>query len=320
VVGPPALSSTQQTVAVRPGGQIGHTDQRGLLSTGQAQAASVAAEASAAQAAVTTMAAPDAPPREPTGTVYSTGMRLNPESGHSSRIWSLARLRIGRHVASDAALEDIGPIRAGTGLVLGYDQARQPASVRLFRPEPTRLTFVGGLWGARLLAFRALAIGARIAILTGRPAAWNGFGRWATGRDDYVAVLPMNQSLTIKGSPLVPALVIYDGDPLGASGRPQLGPWQAQITVLPQLTAYGFPAVAESSMVVIQRLAPEEAATAGSVLRLNAESVNLVQALRPDMVALLDGGQARYIWTRPTSIEQRQFGPARRHEPPFVRS
>ena len=42
---------------------------------------------------------------------------------------------------------------------------------------------------------------------------------------------------------LRPVLFLYDGELLAPTQRPDLGPWQTQLTVLRQLTAYGFPAI-----------------------------------------------------------------------------
>jgi hypothetical protein len=249
------------------------------------------------------------------GTLYGganhTGWPGAP-GGADRRVRPLTPLHIGAHLASEAALDRIRTPVPGTGVLLGHDRDHLPVSVRLFRPEPTRATLVGGMWAARVAVFRALALGARVVVFTTAPEAWQRFGGWATGRADRVAVMPAERPVTVAASPRLPALLVYDVGLLGAANRPALGPWQTQLTVLRQLTAYGFPAVQESNLVAVQRLAAEEAVAAGSVLRLGRDTTALLQVLRDDMLALLGGGADRYVWLAPTTVEQHQFGPPHR--------
>jgi hypothetical protein len=230
----------------------------------------------------------------------------------SGRVRLLPGLRIGRHLASDADLERLRPTSSGSGLVLGWDQAKQPVMVRLFRDEPTRVTLVGGLWISRVVAFRALALGARLAVFTSRPEIWRDFGTWATGTDDRVAVLPADHRLTVTATSLRPVLFLYDGELLAPTQRPDLGPWQTQLTVLRQLTAYGFPAIQESNLVALQRLGREEAIAAASVLRLSGRTASWLQLMLDDMLAVLVGGSDEYLWVEPTDVERERFGPVTR--------
>lgn len=279
-------------------------------------AASVRAAAAASPAAVAAAAAPAGPPSPPKGTVYTASVR--PTDGRRRSRWLrlLPRLHIGAHVASRPALRQLRPAGSATGLIVGFNANGAVATVRLFGPEPTQVTLVGGLWAARILVFRALATGAVVTVLTGRPDAWAGLDRWATGRDDRVLVRPLDHPFRAPADAFEPALLVYDGDALGASPQATLGPWQAQLTVVPQLTAYAIPAIRAAELVVLQRLADEETAAGSAVLDLTVESAALVRALRDDMLALIDGGGARYVWTQITSIERERFGGPRRFEPP----
>jgi hypothetical protein len=224
----------------------------------------------------------------------------------------LPGLRIGRHIASDADLEAIRPTYTGSGLVLGWGQDKQPVMVRLFRDEPTRVTLVGGTWISRVVAFRALALGARLAVFTSRPEIWRGFGSWATGSDDRVVVLAADRQLTVTATSLRPVLFLYDGELLAPTQRPDLGPWQTQLTVLRRLTTYGFPAIQESNLVALQRLDREEALAAGSVLRLRDRTSSWLQLMVDEMLAILVGGSEEYLWVEPTEVERERFGPVTR--------
>jgi hypothetical protein len=228
------------------------------------------------------------------------------------RVRLLPGLRIGRHIASDADLEAIRPISTSSGLVLGWGQDKQPVMVRLFRDEPTRVTLVGGTWISRVVAFRALALGARLAVFTSRPEIWRGFGSWATGTDDRVVVLAADRQLTVTATSLRPVLFLYDGELLAPTQRPDLGPWQTQLTVLRRLTTYGFPAIQESNLVALQRLDREEALAAGSVLRLRDRTSSWLQLMVDEMLAILVGGSEEYLWVEPTEVERERFGPVTR--------
>jgi hypothetical protein len=315
----PAITAPAQPVAGSASGAPAAGTTVGASVAGRAQRAAAAAQAQArAQAhaaatsiTATSVAAPPAPPGPPTpGRLYG-GTQTGADS---RRTRPLPRLRIGSHLASDAALSLMNLSTPGTGLVLGRDSDKSSVMLRLFRPEPTRVTLVGGPWVCQLLMLRALALGARIAILTTAPEWWEGFGEWATGSKDRVVVLPVDRTVNASGSSQAPVLMLYDAGLLGPSVQPSLGPWQTQLTVLRQLTAYGQPAVQESNLVVTQRLTVAEAEVANAALRLGERTSYLLQVLNEDMVALLGGvgGGERYVWVTPTRVEQEQIGAPRR--------
>jgi ESX secretion system protein EccE len=208
-------------------------------------------------------------------------------------------LRIGTHRLTTAGATRIALPGTSGGVLLGYDGGSRPVQVPLFRAEPTRAVLVGGLWAARLVVFRALATGARVVASTRAPKEWQGFGRWATGRDDRLAMVPADRPVTVAADAATPALLLSD------AGRPIPGPWRTQLTVLPQLTPAGLP---PADLVLLQRLAGPEVPVAAA---LGLPAAHLA-ALHPDMLAVLDGRSDRYLWLRPTEIELRQFGAPRR--------
>ncbi|MBO0871537.1 MAG: hypothetical protein J2P15_23545, partial [Micromonosporaceae bacterium] len=224
----------------------------------------------------------------------------------------LVRLRIGSHTASRAALPAMAFTPLPSGLLLGVDRDQRPVPVRFFRAEPTRITLIGGEWAGQILAFRAMALGARVVVVTVSPGPWHGFGERAAGRGERLVVVPPQQPVRLAATAARPALVIYD---LGTSAPPApvpLGPWQTQLTVLRELTADGTSAVQEGNLVMLQRLYPVEAQVAASVLRLTPQTASLLQMLEPDMVALLGGGADRYVWLSPTRVERTHAGAPRR--------
>jgi hypothetical protein len=97
------------------------------------------------------------------------------------------------------------------GLMVGRNRQGHSVQARLFRPAPTLVLLVGGLPGAQLLAFRAIAAGARVLVRSTRPQAWEPFVRGAAAPGKSITVMPPNRLLDIPaGSPLRPTLTIVD--------------------------------------------------------------------------------------------------------------
>ncbi|WP_433056701.1 hypothetical protein [Dactylosporangium sp. CS-033363] len=252
-------------------------------------------------------------------------------------------LHVGWH---DVSAEALRQIRGGTGpagLLLGVDYQREPVPIRLFRPEPTRVTLVGGVWALRILVFRALALGARVLVTMADQRPWQGLGEWATGRADRVLVganqkllgpdpqppgradrvqvgpdpkplgpdqKPPNHRPPATSGPREPLLVVTD------AAQPELGPWQTRITVVHELTQERAPTLLGADLVMLQRLTAAEATiaqtAAGIPLKLSPRDASRLQEMTPEMLALLGGGANRYVWLAPTPIEQQFHGPPQR--------
>lgn len=208
-----------------------------------------------------------------------------------------------------SALELLTSASPQAGLVIGKDADHRPVVAPLFRPEVTHVNLIGGVYLARLIVFRALALGTRVAVCTNRPQEWDKLGEWATNRTDRMAVLPGDQPVTIEASQHQPALYVYDVGETGSKVQPVLGPWRTQLTVFPRLTNF-FPHEAQNAdMTVLQRLTAEEAAIARRHLRVSADVLQLFQALKDDMTALVrKGTKEKYLWTAPTNTELQMFG------------
>jgi hypothetical protein len=224
----------------------------------------------------------------------------------------LARLRIGSHTVSRSALAQIRLSPANSGLILGMDRHKSPVLLRMFGPTPTRVALVGGVWAGQLVAFRALALGTRVVVVTTDPYAWQGFGERATGQADRVAVTTVDQPPALTGSVRQPVLVIYDQGGVGANAPQPLAPWQTQLTILRRLDQVGVSSVRDSDLVMLQRLTGPEATVAGAALRLPASSTQFLQVMANDMVALVGGGTERYVWLTQTEVERQYAGAPRR--------
>jgi hypothetical protein len=216
------------------------------------------------------------------------------------------------HLLAPTAPERLAVQAGPAGLVLGRDSTGDFVRLRLFRPEPTRVTFVGGGWAARVLLFRCLAHGARIAVRAADPRPWLSLDATAGGVGDRVWPVPGDQPVAVPADDIRPVVHLYESGNGGydaGPSRPQLGPWQTQITVLNQLGVGGAHPLAESDLVVMQRLSGPEAALAAGRLNLGPETASWLPALRDDMVVIVGGGTDRYAWLMATSVERHLFGP-----------
>jgi hypothetical protein len=220
------------------------------------------------------------------------------------------RLHIGWHSTSLAGVAKLGRPTSATGLLLGMDSLKRPVAVRFFRAEPTRVTLVGGVWAAQLLAMRALAMGANVAAMTIEPQVWAGFRERVISPTSRLVVLQGEQSGRTAGTIRQPVLVIYDLDTSGPIAPLTIGPWQTHLVILRRLSVSGMTAVQQCDLLITQRLQPAEAENVQSVLRINNRDTGLLQHLEDEMLALIGGGADRYVWLRQTSVERQVLGPA----------
>jgi hypothetical protein len=225
----------------------------------------------------------------------------------------MSRLHIGWHSISRTALSKVAVAPAASaGLIIGRDRQHTAVPLRLFAPEPVRVTLVGGVWVAQLLIFRAFSLGARVTVVTNEPRAWAGFGERATGQYNRLTVLSSDQGLVGAGTAQRPMLTLYDLGTTGPATAPPLGPWRTQLTMLRQLDRAGVPAVQDAQYTLLQRLGSAEATLAASALRLRPHSSQFLQFMADDMIALIEGGTDRYVFLAQTGVEQQQVGAARR--------
>src|SRR5262249_28604878 len=155
------------------------------------------------------------------------------------------------------------PPLGGAGLMLGVDRNGEPMAVRLFRPEPTRAVLVGGLRLAQLVVLRALALGARVTVQTGRPPAWEPFLRAIRGPAEVLSLVAPGQPVEPDqpASPLRPHLLVVDSGPVGAPAVPtHEAAWRATLLVRDELSAADVDALARADLALLQRLTPAEAA------------------------------------------------------------
>jgi len=206
-----------------------------------------------------------------------------------------------------------------TGLMVGRNRQGAPMTLRLFRPEPTRMTLVGGVRAAQLMALRAMALGARVLVQTYRPHAWEPFIRGATMPGQVIPMVPPGRQLgEVDGTSWQPTLIVSDCGPAennqGPVG-PGTGPgWQATLVVREQLTHADTDGLSRADVVLLQPLRADEASLAGAALGLG-EAAEWLTRMRPDMVAVVNRRTLRWAMLTITPIETQLVGAPTRPAP-----
>ncbi|GAA4943979.1 type VII secretion protein EccE [Actinoplanes utahensis] len=199
-----------------------------------------------------------------------------------------------------------------SGLMIGRNQSGGAVLLRLFRPEPTRALLVGGLQGAQMVAFRSMAVGARVQVRTTRPQAWEPFVRGAAVPGESITVLPPGRPFDAPaGSVRHPILTILDTGTTPAGPEDRETGWRTTLVVRDDFGPADVPHATEADVVVLQRLRPEEATLLGNTLSLG-ETATYFPRMRTDMVAVINRRAVRWaVWSQ-TPIEQSLIGEPQR--------
>jgi hypothetical protein len=201
-------------------------------------------------------------------------------------------------------------------MVLGCGPHNEPLSVSVLRPQPTRLVVVGGLCLARQVALRAMATGAWVIIVTGRPDAWQLIAQAAgTGPDGRPAPLVQIRQLAPlelpRASEDAPLLVVHDGGAVPQELFPPRSPWHTTLYVLPYLHPQAEGTAVNADLVLLQQLPAAQAQLAARIWQLPAAMAAQLSALTDDGVAALGPDLWLPLRLVTTPAEREILGPVR---------
>ena len=220
--------------------------------------------------------------------------------------------QIGVFAADTTVVNQIGMATSGGGMIIGVDQDDSPVVVPLFAAEPREIVSVGSVGFAKLIAFRALALGSKVWVETNRPAFWETFIRMSAGSSGAINLV--RQFPDVGGSTADnPSLVLVDSD-ASVSEEDQLGsPWVTVLTSYGQLTQWNAPDLAQADLLLMQPMSLTESKIAGSALNMG-DAANVLAQLPSDVIiaATRNGMQAARV--RLTSVEQWLIGSIVRHD------
>ncbi|MGW6708428.1 hypothetical protein ACWGDE_26525 [Streptomyces sp. NPDC054956] len=217
-----------------------------------------------------------------------------------------------RHVVQASDLDALALPVGDDGVVIGVDAQGRPAVLGVNRPTPYEVTLIGGLWTAQVLALRAAATGARVAVETGRGQVWSDLARAAGGGQQCVTPHDVGRVPPQGASAGSPVLVIRDCGMRPPRGRVAAGPWQSVLTLLPYLSPTAPRLLRNASLVGIQRVSPDEADQIGQLMRLPAGAAESLPTLGDGVTLWCAGRDHRFVLTQPTETETGLLGAARR--------
>ncbi|MGC4853702.1 type VII secretion protein EccE [Micromonospora sp. DT4] len=220
----------------------------------------------------------------------------------------LALIAAGR---PEVTLDDWELTLGEAGVMVGTNRHGGAVTVRLFRPESTRVLLVGGVRAAQLVALRAMALGALVVVQTARPRSWEPFVRGVAAPGGTIPLIPPGRPVAESvGTALRPLLLVVDAGPVPVETEP--GPaWRSTLVVRDELTPADVDTLSRADLAVLQPLHPAEAALAGSALGLGSSADWLTRS-RDDMVAVVNRRALRWALLSPTPIEAQLIGrPAR---------
>jgi hypothetical protein len=217
-----------------------------------------------------------------------------------------------QHVLTRDQLTSMAMPIGDDGVVIGMGGQGEPAVVGLFRPTPYDVVLVGGVWTAQLIALRAAATGARVAVETGRQQSWAPMAQAAGGGQPCVTVHPVGRIGPQGASVTAPVLVVRDCGARPTRSRLSAGPWQTTLTLLPFLGPGAERLLTAADLVGLQRIAPQEAELAARALALPAGEAAALPSLGDGVT--LWGNQRRraFVQSGPTPSEAQVLGQARR--------
>ncbi|MFG1838700.1 type VII secretion protein EccE [Micromonospora sp. NPDC049175] len=205
------------------------------------------------------------------------------------------------------AMDDWELTLGDAGMMLGTNRHGRAVTVRLFRPESTRVLLVGGVRAAQLVTLRALALGALVVVQTARPRAWEPFVRGVGAPGGTIPLLPPGRQIADGvGSALRPLLLVVDAGPVPAEAEPG-PPWRATLVVRDELTPADVDALSRADLALLQPLDDGEAALAGAALGLGG-SAEWLTRIRDDMIAVVNRRALRWALLSPTPIEAQLIG------------
>ncbi|MGW4323149.1 hypothetical protein ACWEMW_28745 [Streptomyces sp. NPDC004684] len=220
--------------------------------------------------------------------------------------------RHARHAVSAEQVDSLALPIGDDGVVVGVDAEGQPAVLGLNRPTPYDVVLIGSLWTAQVLALRAAATGARVAVETGRAQAWMQMVHAMGGGQNGLAVYEVGRVPPQGASAGTPVLVVRDCGMRPPRGRVVSGPWQSVVTLLPYLSPVAPRLIRQARLVGVQRISPDEAAELGRTMALPRPDIESLPTL-PDGVTLWCADRDRqYVMTQPTDAEIGLLGTPRR--------
>lgn len=203
------------------------------------------------------------------------------------------------HTVGAASVAALDMPRSESGVVIGSGRDGRPVCLRLFGPRPTTTAVVADVGLAGVLAARAGAAGATLAMSSGRPGAWAGLRRYAEDIESSVRVVDDADPSVAAATFTRPVLSLCDA---GGAPSASAGPWRSTLMLLPDATPVALAQARTADVVVLGRIRHDEAVVVGPFLRLADDVTGLLTTLPRDVLAVVADGRFHLVrcqFTRP---------------------
>jgi hypothetical protein len=220
-----------------------------------------------------------------------------------------------RHAGHTLAADHLGALSlpvGDDGVIIGDDAEGRPQLIGFHRPAPYDVLLIGGLWTAQVLALRAAATGARVAVETGRTQAWTTLAQSAGAGLECISLHDVGRVPPTGATVSSPVLVVRDCGMRPPRGRVVSSPWQSVLTLLPYLSPVAPRLLRASTLVGVQRISPAEAEQIGRILGLARAESEALPTLADGVTLWVAGRERHWVMTSATDVETGLLGAARR--------
>ncbi|TDC70407.1 hypothetical protein [Streptomyces hainanensis] len=221
----------------------------------------------------------------------------------------------GTQVLSADALAALALPVGDDGIIVGVDARSRPAVLGIHHPVPYDMVVIGGVWAAQVLALRAVATGARVAVETARAPVWARLAQAANGGVECMTLHEVGRVPPLGATLGSPVLVVRDCGTRPPRGRVASAPWQPVLTLLPYLSPAAPRLLERAALVGIQRVSPEEAGRIGRIMALPEIQAEALSTFAEDAVLWCTRTSRRLVRMVPTDSETGLLGNPSRLDP-----
>ncbi|MDT0310319.1 hypothetical protein RM780_25705 [Streptomyces sp. DSM 44917] len=219
------------------------------------------------------------------------------------------------HALSAGDLEELALPAGDDGIIVGLDSRSRPAVLGIHHPAPYDIVLIGGLWAAQVLALRAVATGARVAVETGRPRLWTRLAQAANGGVECMTLHEVGRVPPLGATLGSTVLVVRDCGARPPRGRVASAAWQPVLTLLPYLGPAAPRLLERAALVGVQRVSPDEAGPVGRLLALPALQAEALPTLAENATLWCTRTSRLLVRTVPTESETGLLGMPSRLDP-----
>jgi hypothetical protein len=200
-------------------------------------------------------------------------------------------------------VSDSDPVPAPeSGILLGQRRGK-PVTLRLFRPQGTRIVVLGHQRGPQLVALRAAGLGARVEVATANRQHWQAIG--TVSRDLTIAA--HGALLPSIGSPFRPILTVDDraGESAPAGDAAS---WQCRMDLRAIPEPSGLAQYGGTDLLLIGQLPLSVASTLVQLYHLDPAMDSALAAMPVDGIAAIRKGSVQLMSVAETAAETATLG------------